>query len=114
MSLFILDTLKKLIAGNISTKSLGGPITIAKVAGDSADAGWQTFLQFIAMMSVMLAVMNLLPIPMLDGGHMLFYTIEAIKGSPLSLAVQGVAMRIGMTAIFGVMILALYNDFGRL
>ena len=58
--------------------------------------------------------MNLLPIPVLDGGHFLFYVVEALKGSPLSETVQGIAMRLGMTAIFGVMLLALYNDFARL
>lgn len=113
-SAFILSTLKKLLVGEVSTKSLGGPISIAKIAGDSAEAGWQTFFQFIAMMSVMLAVMNLLPIPVLDGGHFLFYVVEAIKGSPLSIAVQNIAMRLGMTAILGIMFLALYNDFTRL
>ena len=114
MSVFILETIKKLFTGQVSTKSLGGPISIAKFAGDSAEAGWQTFFQFIAMMSVMLAVMNLLPIPVLDGGHFLFYVVEAVKGSPLSEALQGIAMRVGMTAIFGIMLLALYNDFARL
>ena len=113
-SVLILESIKKLFTGQISTKSLGGPITIAKVAGDSAEAGWQAFFQFLAFMSVMLAVMNLLPIPVLDGGHFLFYVVEAIKGSPLSETLQGIAMRVGMTAIFGIMILALYNDFARL
>lgn len=114
MSVFILGTIKKLFTGQVSTKSLGGPISIAKFAGDSAEAGWQTFSQFIAMMSVMLGVMNLLPIPVLDGGHFLFYAVEAIKGSPLNEVIQGMAMRVGMIAIFGIMLLALYNDFSRL
>ena len=114
MSVFILGTIKKLFTGQVSTKSLGGPISIAKFAGDSAEAGWQTFSQFIAMMSVMLGVMNLLPIPVLDGGHFLFYAVEAIKGSPLNEVIQGMAMRVGMIAIFGIMLLALYNDLSRL
>lgn len=113
-SLFILDSLKKLIIGQVSTKSLGGPVSIARIAGASADAGWQSFLSFLAIMSVMLGIMNLLPIPVLDGGHLLFYIVEAAKGSPLSEAVQGAAMRIGMSIIFGIMLLALYNDFMRL
>lgn len=113
-AVFILDSLKKLITGQVSTKSLGGPVSIAKIAGQSADAGWQAFLQFLAIMSVMLGVMNLMPIPVLDGGHLVFYIIEAIKGSPLRQSIQEGAMRVGMTVVFGIMILALYNDFTRL
>lgn len=112
-SIFVLSMIKKLVTGQVSVKSLGGPISIAKIAGDSADQGWQTFFQFIAMMSVMLAVMNLLPIPVLDGGHFLFYLVEAVKGSPLSEAVQGVAMRLGMAAVLGIMLLAVYLDISR-
>ena len=111
---FVFDTLGKLVTGQLSTKSLGGPVTIAQVAGASAEAGWQSFIEFLAVMSVMLGVMNLLPIPVLDGGHLVFYAIEALKGSPLSNAIQNVAMRAGMTIVFGIMLLALYNDFARL
>ena len=113
-SLFILDSLKKLVTGQVSTKSLGGPVSIAKFAGASADAGWQSFLSFLGIMSVMLGIMNLLPIPVLDGGHLLFYIIEAVKGSPLSEAIQAAAMRVGVSIVFGIMLLALYNDFTRL
>ncbi|MBC6428398.1 MAG: RIP metalloprotease RseP [Cellvibrionales bacterium] len=113
-SRFILESLGKLISGQISTRSLGGPVSIAKFAGASAEAGWQQFLSFLALMSIMLGVLNLLPIPMLDGGHLLFYLIEAVKRSPLSLAVQQAAMQAGMALVFGVMLLALYNDFLRL
>lgn len=113
-SVLILDSLKKLVTGKISTKNLGGPISIAKYAGASADAGWQTFFMFVAGLSVMLGVVNLLPIPVLDGGHLLFYLIEIAKGSPLNDWVQGIAIRFGMAVLFSVMILALYNDFGRL
>lgn len=110
----ILGSLKKLVTGMVSTKSIGGPISIARYAGASADAGWQSFLMFMAALSVMLGVVNLLPIPLLDGGHLVFYVIEAIKGSPLNDAVQGAAMRFGMVFLLGVMLLALYNDFARL
>lgn len=113
-SLFILDSLKKLITGQVSTKSLGGPVSIAKFAGASAEAGWQSFLTFLGIMSVMLGIMNLMPIPVLDGGHLLFYMIEAVKGSPLSEAIQAAAMRVGVSLVFGIMLLALYNDFMRL
>ncbi len=110
----ILMSVKKLVTGALSTKSIGGPISIAQYAGASADAGWQSFLMFLAALSVMLGVVNLLPIPVLDGGHLLFYVIEAIKGSPLNEAIQGAAMRFGVVFLFGVMLLALYNDFARL
>ena len=113
-SVLILDSLKKLITGQISTKNLGGPISIAKYAGSSADAGWQSFFMFMAGLSVMLGVVNLLPIPVLDGGHLLFYIVELVKGSPVNDWVQGVAVRFGMAVLFSVMILALYNDFARL
>ena len=113
-SLFILDALKKLVLGQVSTKSLGGPVSIARIAGASAAAGWQAFLSFLAIMSVMLGVMNLMPIPVLDGGHLMFYIVEVIKGSPLSESIQGAAMRLGMFILFGIMSLALYNDFMRL
>lgn len=113
-SVLILDSLKKLITGQISTKNLGGPISIARYAGSSADAGWQSFFMFVAGLSVMLGVVNLLPIPVLDGGHLLFYLVEIVKGSPLSDFVQGIAIRFGMVVLLSVMILALYNDFGRL
>ena len=113
-SSLILDSLKKLVTGQISTKSLGGPISIAKYAGASADAGWQSFFMFVAGLSVMLGIVNLLPIPVLDGGHLVFYVIEWAKGSPLNDVVQAVAVRMGMAVLLSVMILALYNDFGRL
>ncbi len=113
-TVLILDSLKKLVTGQISTKNLGGPISIAKYAGASADAGWQSFFMFVAGLSVMLGVVNLLPIPVLDGGHLLFYIVELIKGSPVNDWVQGIAVRFGMAVLFSVMILALYNDFARL
>jgi regulator of sigma E protease len=113
-SRLILDSLRKLVTGQISTKSLGGPISIAKYANTSAEAGWQSFFMFVAALSVMLAVVNLLPIPVLDGGHLLFYAIEAVKGSPVSDWIQGLATRFGVAVLLGVMILALYNDFTRL
>ena len=113
-SSLILDSLGKLISGQVSTKSLGGPISIAQYAGSSADAGWQSFLMFLAGLSVMLGVVNLLPIPVLDGGHLLFYLVEWAKGSPLSEQIQAFAVRAGMLVLVSVMILALYNDFGRL
>jgi regulator of sigma E protease len=113
-TLFTLNSLKKLIFGQLSTKNLSGPITIAKVAGTSADAGWQSFLSLLALLSISLGVLNLLPIPVLDGGHLLYYGIEAIKGSPVSERVQMIGLQVGMAMVLGIMGLALYNDILRL
>ncbi|MFS1523561.1 RIP metalloprotease RseP [Microbulbifer sp. 2304DJ12-6] len=113
-TLFTLNSLKKLIFGQISTKNLSGPITIAKVAGTSAEAGWQSFLSLLALLSITLGVLNLLPIPVLDGGHLLYYGIEAIKGSPVSERVQVIGMQVGMALVLCIMGLALYNDILRL
>ena len=103
-----------MLFGQISAKNLSGPITIAKVAGDSAQSGWQSYLGFLALLSVSLGVLNLLPIPVLDGGHLLFYVIELVKGSPLSDRIQIAGQQIGMLMLAGVMLLAFYNDFSRL
>ena len=110
----ILLSLKKLIVGEISTKSLSGPIGIAKVAADRAHHGFFSFLDFLAYLSLMLGVLNLLPIPMLDGGHILFSTIEWVKGSPVTEAVQNIGYQLGMVVVFGLMIIAFYNDILRL
>lgn len=111
---FIFLSLKKLIVGEISTKSLSGPFTIAKVAGDSAKAGWVVFVSVLAALSVNLGVLNLLPIPVLDGGHLLFYLIEAIKGSPVSQKVQLIGYQVGLFLVAGIMVLAFYNDIVRI
>jgi regulator of sigma E protease len=111
---FVLLSVKKLIFGQISTKNLSGPITIAKVAGDSAKAGWVYYVSFLALLSVSLGVFNLLPIPVLDGGHLLYYVVELIKGSPVSDKVQLVGYQMGLFMVLGVMVLAVYNDIMRL
>lgn len=113
-SIFVLESVKKLIVGEISTKNLSGPITIAKVAGSSADAGWMSFVSFLALLSVSLGVFNLLPIPVLDGGHLAYFLVEAVKGSPVSERVQMVGYQVGLFMVIGVMLLALYNDVLRL
>ncbi|GAB2882090.1 RIP metalloprotease RseP [Microbulbifer echini] len=113
-TLFTLNSLKKLIFGQLSTKNLSGPITIAKVAGTSAERGWQSFLSLLALLSISLGVLNLLPIPVLDGGHLLYYGIEAIKGSPVSERVQVIGLQVGMALVLCIMGLALYNDILRL
>lgn len=105
--------MKKLVVGEISTKNLSGPITIAKVAGASAKAGMGYYIGFLALLSISLGVFNLLPIPVLDGGHLFYYLIEVVKGSPVPEKVQMIGYQIGMVLIAGVMVLALYNDIMR-
>ena len=111
---FVLLSVKKLILGEISTKNLSGPISIAKVAGSSAQQGLKSFVAFVALLSVFLGVFNLLPIPVLDGGHLVYLTVEAIRGKPVSEQVQILASQIGFMVVIGLSILAMYNDIMRL
>ncbi|ODS23940.1 RIP metalloprotease RseP [Candidatus Endobugula sertula] len=113
-SQFILLLIKKLLLAEVSTKNLGGSFTIAKVAGDSAKAGFSSYLAFLAFLSVSLGVFNLLPIPVLDGGHLLYYVIEVFKGSPVSENIQLVGYWFGLFFVLGIMILAHVNDLVRL
>jgi len=114
MSTLTLRMLGEMVVGRVSTENISGPITIAVYAKSSALAGFAQFLSFLAIVSISLGVLNLLPVPILDGGHLLFYLIEAIKGSPLSERAEALAGRIGLTLILMLMTLALYNDFARL
>ncbi len=114
MSVLTLESLKKMLFGELSVKNLSGPITIAKVAGASAQSGVADFLNFLAYLSISLGVLNLLPIPVLDVGHLLFYLVEWVRGRPLSDRVQGWGIQIGISLVVGVMLLALVNDLGRL
>ena len=112
-SIFVLKSIGKLIVGDLSPKNLSGPITIAKVAGDSARSGSDNFIRFVAILSIMLGVMNLLPVPVLDGGHLMYYLIEVIKGSPVSDQIQVVGYKVGFVMLIGLMIFATYNDVTR-
>lgn len=111
---FTLVSLWKMIKGELSVKNLSGPIQIAKVADDSARSGLLAFISFLALLSVSLGVLNLLPIPVLDGGHIVFYTIELIRGRPLADNTQLLAVKIGMALLLSVMMIAFYNDLSRL
>lgn len=111
---FVLVSLQKLVVGEISTKNLSGPIGIAKVAGDHARAGAVYFVEFLAILSIYLGVLNLLPIPILDGGHILYCLIEAVKGSPVSERIQMMGFSAGLVLLAGVMVVAFYNDLLRL
>ena len=112
--IFTLESLWKMILGDLSVKNLSGPITIAKVADSSVSSGLIAFIGFLALLSVSLGVLNLLPIPMLDGGHILFYGIEAIRGKPLSERIQLMALQLGMAMLMSLMVIAFYNDISRL
>ncbi len=114
MTLLTLDSLKKMLLGKLSVKNLSGPITIAKVAGASAQSGPGDFLNFLAYLSISLGVLNLLPIPVLDGGYLLFYLIEWGRGRPLPEKVQTWGLQIGISLVVGVMLIALANDISRL
>jgi len=113
-SVISLQMMGKMIAGQISLKNLSGPVTIADYAGQSAHMGLGAYLSFLALISISLGVLNLLPIPLLDGGHLLYYMVELIKGSPVSEALWEAGQKLGFAILFTLMALALFNDFSRL
>jgi len=113
-SVFSLKMLGKMITGEVSLKNLSGPLTIADYAGQSARVGWLSYLVFLALISISLGVLNLLPIPLLDGGHLMYYTVEIFKGSPVSDKAIEMGQRVGMALLFMLMSFALYNDINRL
>jgi regulator of sigma E protease len=104
----------KMFLGEVSTRSISGPITIAQYAGYSVQIGFVSFLTFLAVVSISLAVLNLLPVPVLDGGHLLYYFIELVRGKPLSEEAQAIGQHIGIAILIGLMFLAFYNDLARL
>ncbi len=114
MSLLTLRLIGKMIQGQVSLRNLSGPVTIAKEAGRTASFGLARFLDFLAVVSISLGVLNLLPIPILDGGHLLYYLVESATGRPLSERVQQAAQRVGIALLMLLMLLALYNDLHRL
>lgn len=114
VTVFTLESIKKMVMGAISPKNLSGPITIAQVANATAESGFESFIGFIALLSISLGVLNLLPIPVLDGGHLLYYFIELIAGRPVPERIQNWGLQMGMFLIVSIMILAFYNDLTRL
>ena len=114
MSVLTLRMLWGMVDGRISVSNISGPISIAKYAGYSAHVGVTAFLTFLAVVSLSLGVLNLLPIPVLDGGHLFYYLIEIVKGSPLSDEAQALGQRIGIAALLMLMALAVYNDLAQL
>lgn len=114
MSVFSLRMLGKMVTGSLSWKNLSGPVAIATYAGESARVGWEAYVTFLALISVSLGVLNLLPIPVLDGGHLVYYGLEALWRRPLPDRFVSVTQRAGMGIIMTMMVLALFNDLTRL
>jgi regulator of sigma E protease len=113
-AIFSLKMLGKMLVGQMSLKSISGPVTIADYAGKSANMGLKTFLSFLALVSISIGVLNLLPIPVLDGGHLMYYVVEILKGSPVSENIMLAGQKIGFAVLGLLMTLAIFNDFNRL
>jgi len=114
ISVFSLKMLGRMLLGELSWKHLSGPVTIADFAGQSASLGWISYLTFLALISISLGVLNLLPIPLLDGGHLMYYLIEIAKGKPVSERVMELGQRVGLALLLVMMAFAFYNDLNRL
>jgi regulator of sigma E protease len=111
---FTFKSMGRMLQGLISPANLSGPIAIAQVAASTAEAGWVSWLGFVALLSVSLGALNLLPIPVLDGGHLVFYSVEALMGKPLPERVQMAGVQIGLVLVMSIMVFALYNDLSKL
>lgn len=114
MSVFTLEMMGRMVLGQVSWKNLSGPLTIADYAGQSATLGWISFVGFLALVSVSLGVLNLLPVPLLDGGHLMYYVAEVLTGRPVSERTMEIGARIGMFLLMLLMSFALFNDLQRL
>lgn len=111
---FSLKMMGKMVLGEVSWKNLSGPVTIADYAGQTARMGWEAYLRFMALLSVSLGVLNLLPVPVLDGGHLMYHILEVIKGGPLSERAMALGQKVGMSLLLVLMAFAFFNDLSRL
>ena len=114
LTVFTFESMWKMIQGLISTKNLSGPIAIAQVAASTAESGLTTWLSFLALLSISLGAINLLPIPVLDGGHIVFHSLEGLFGRPVPEQIQMMSYQLGLLAVFTLMVFAIYNDVARL
>lgn len=114
MSWLSLKSLWRMLTGEMSIKNLSGPVTIANYAGQTAQMGLIQFISFVAVISISLGILNLLPIPLLDGGHLMYYIAEIIKGSPVSERFMEMGQQVGLALLLGLMVIAFYNDINRL
>ena len=113
-TVFTVKMFGRILTGKVSLRNISGPVTIAKYAGESASIGFNEFLRFLALVSISLGVINLFPIPMLDGGQILYQGIELVKGEPLSMRFQVIGNQIGIMALIILMSVAFYNDIFNL
>ena len=109
-----LSGFKKLLTGEVSHKTLSGVISIGKVARDSLDIGWAYFIKMMAIISINLFLLNLFPVPVLDGGHLLFYFVEIVKGSPVSLKTKLIGQQIGVVVVLSLVVYTIFNDVSRI
>jgi regulator of sigma E protease len=114
MSIFSLRMMGKMVIGQLSLRNLSGPISIADYAGQSARVGWYAYVAFLALISISLGVLNLMPIPVLDGGHLVYYALEALKGKPLSERFMSFTQKAGVGVVLLMMVVAVFNDLNRL
>jgi regulator of sigma E protease len=114
MSIFSLRMMGKMVVGQLSLRNLSGPISIADYAGQSARVGWYAYVAFLALISISLGVLNLMPIPVLDGGHLVYYALEALKGKPLSEKFMSLTQKAGVGVVLLMMVVAIFNDLNRL
>ena len=114
LTVFTFESMWKMVQGLISTKNLSGPIAIAQIAASTAESGFATWLSFLALLSISLGAINLLPIPVLDGGHIVFHVVEGLMGRPVPEQIQIMSFQVGLAAVFTLMMFAIYNDVARL
>ena len=113
-TVFTVEMLGRMVTGDVSIKNISGPINIAQIAGESAERGWRYFVGILAVISISLGVLNLLPVPVLDGGQIVYQVVEGLKGAPLTERTQIIGQQVGILALLVLMSFAFYNDIARI